>query len=116
MGLLAEERVNLDIYEELKRVCDILNISSEKELKEAIKLGSIRKTEEGKNIYEDLSKEGYTVYRSLKEDRMEYGIYKKNTRDTIFRYDAIEDMSGNFLSSSERKIDFDDRMEELFGN
>lgn len=115
MSLLDEE-IKRDISQELQEIYKILNVSNEKELKNAIELGSIRKTEEGKQIYEALSEKGYVAYRSLKEDRMEYGIYKKGTRDTLIRYDVLEDMSGNFLSSSERKIDFDDRMKELFEN
>ena len=115
MNLLDEE-VKRDISQDLQEVYKILNISNEKELKNAIELGSVRKTDEGKKIYEALSEKGYVVYRSLKEDRMEYGIYKKDTRDTLMRYDVFEDMSGNFLSSSERKVDFEDRMKELFGN
>ena len=115
MSLLDEE-IKRDVSQELQEVYEILKIFNEKELKNAIELGSVRKTDEGKQIYEKLQEKGYVVYRSLKEDRMEYGIYKKDTRDTLMRYDVLEDVSGNFLSSSERKVDFEDRMKELFGN
>lgn len=115
MSLLNEE-IKKDISQDLQEVYKILNISTEKELKNAIELGSIRKTDGGKRIYQALSEKGYVVYRSLNEDRMEYGIYKKGTRDTLMRYDVLEDMNGNFLNSSERKVDFEDRMKELFEN